>query len=82
MNIFQESIMNTLDISSYPPNLLSDIEIIYGKALLQLILESKKINSENLISQLKNAQKEQQWLEDKEPLSTALKILDKSWKAA
>lgn len=34
--------MNTLDISSYPPNLLSDIEIIYGKALLQLILESKK----------------------------------------
>lgn len=70
--------MNTLDISSYPPNLLSDIEIIYGKALLQLILESKKINSENLISQLQNAQKEQQWLEDKEPLSTALKILDKS----
>ncbi|EGY1755903.1 hypothetical protein JHS31_003304 [Salmonella enterica] len=70
--------MNTLDISSYSPNLLSDIEIIYGKALLQLIMESKKINSENLISQLKNAQKEQQWLEDKEPLSTALKILDKS----
>ncbi|ECU9840016.1 hypothetical protein C5D82_003904 [Salmonella enterica] len=70
--------MNTLDISSCPPNLLSDIEIIYGKALLQLILESKKINSENLISQLQNAQKEQQWLEDKEPLSTALKILDKS----
>ncbi|EAA7901849.1 hypothetical protein FZH48_25250 [Salmonella enterica] len=70
--------MNTLDISSYPPNLLSDIEIIYGKALLQLIMESKKINSENLISQLKNAQKDQQWLEDKEPLSTALKILDKS----
>lgn len=34
--------MNTLDISSYPPNLLSDIEIIYGKALLQLIMESKK----------------------------------------
>ncbi|HFS0357301.1 TPA: hypothetical protein ACHYUC_004821, partial [Salmonella enterica] len=77
-NIFQESTMNTLDISSYPPNLLSDIEIIYGKALLQLILESKKINSENLISQLKHEQKEQQWLEDKEPLSTALKILDKS----
>ncbi|EBL5814682.1 hypothetical protein H0690_003107 [Salmonella enterica subsp. enterica serovar Newport] len=70
--------MNTLDISSYPPNLLSDIEIIYGKALLQLILESKKINSESLISQLKHEQKEQQWLEDKEPLSTALKILDKS----
>ncbi|APG97598.1 hypothetical protein GI075_18480 [Salmonella enterica] len=70
--------MNTLDISSYPPNLLSDIEIIYGKALLQLIMESKKINSENLISLLQNAQKEQQWLEDKEPLSTALKILDKS----
>lgn len=70
--------MNTLDISSYPPNLLSDIEIIYGKALLQLIIESKKINSENLISLLQNAQKEQQWLEDKEPLSTALKILDKS----
>ncbi|EAA7556541.1 hypothetical protein LO27_16400 [Salmonella enterica] len=70
--------MNTLDISSYPPSLLSDIEIIYGKALLQLIMESKKINSENLISQLKNAQKDQQWLEDKEPLSTALKILDKS----
>ncbi|EAS2067079.1 hypothetical protein A2I42_27240 [Salmonella enterica] len=70
--------MNTLDISSYPPNLLSDIEIIYGKALLQLIMESKKINSENLISQLKNAQKDQQWLEDKEPLSTALKTLDKS----
>ncbi|EAU4317789.1 hypothetical protein EAN06_16645 [Salmonella enterica] len=69
--------MNTLDISSYPPNLLSDIEIIYGKALLQLIMESKKINSENLISLLQNAQKEQQWLEDKEPLSTALKILDK-----
>ncbi|ECF7874452.1 hypothetical protein CWV34_22970, partial [Salmonella enterica subsp. enterica serovar Newport] len=69
---------NTLDISSYPPNLLSDIEIIYGKALLQLIMESKKINSENLISLLQNAQKEQQWLEDKEPLSTALKILDKS----
>ncbi|PVM59034.1 hypothetical protein, partial [Salmonella enterica] len=67
--------MNTLDISSYPPNLLSDIEIIYGKALLQLIMESKKINSENLISLLQNAQKEQQWLEDKEPLSTALKIL-------
>ncbi|WP_139765475.1 hypothetical protein, partial [Salmonella enterica] len=66
------------DISSYPPNLLSDIEIIYGKALLQLIMESKKINSENLISLLQNAQKEQQWLEDKEPLSTALKILDKS----
>ncbi|ECL0601540.1 hypothetical protein FNW47_23270, partial [Salmonella enterica] len=65
-------------ISSYPPNLLSDIEIIYGKALLQLIMESKKINSENLISLLQNAQKEQQWLEDKEPLSTALKILDKS----
>ncbi|ECR0938195.1 hypothetical protein F0910_24485, partial [Salmonella enterica] len=64
--------------SSYPPNLLSDIEIIYGKALLQLIMESKKINSENLISLLQNAQKEQQWLEDKEPLSTALKILDKS----
>ncbi|EAM5352624.1 hypothetical protein FYQ03_25455, partial [Salmonella enterica] len=61
-----------------PPNLLSDIEIIYGKALLQLIMESKKINSENLISLLQNAQKEQQWLEDKEPLSTALKILDKS----
>lgn len=60
--------MNTLDISSYPPNLLSDIEIIYGKALLQLILESKKINSENLISQLKHEQKEQQWLEDKEPV--------------
>ncbi|WP_234900975.1 hypothetical protein, partial [Salmonella enterica] len=78
INIFQESTMNTLDISSYPPNLLSDIEIIYGKALLQLILESKKINSENLISQLKHEQKEQQWLEDKEPLSTALKILDKS----
>lgn len=38
----------------------------------------KKINSENLISLLQNAQKEQQWLEDKEPLSTALKILDKS----
>ncbi|EEF6393349.1 hypothetical protein FV576_22535 [Salmonella enterica] len=70
--------MNTLDISSYPPNLLSDIEIIYGKALLQLIMESKKINRENLISLLQNAQKEQQWLEDKEPLSTALKILDKS----
>ncbi|EDE3904669.1 hypothetical protein GZC57_003817 [Salmonella enterica] len=70
--------MNTLDISSYPPNLLSDIEIIYGKALLQLIMESKKINSENLISLLQNAQKEQQRLEDKEPLSTALKILDKS----
>ncbi|EBO3448937.1 hypothetical protein AKX46_01660 [Salmonella enterica] len=70
--------MNTLDISSCPPNLLSDIEIIYGKALLQLIMESKKINSENLISLLQNAQKEQQWLEDKEPLSTALKILDKS----
>ncbi|ECY2635775.1 hypothetical protein F6847_26900 [Salmonella enterica] len=70
--------MNTLDISSYPPNLLSDIEIIYGKASLQLIMESKKINSENLISLLQNAQKEQQWLEDKEPLSTALKILDKS----
>ncbi|EIU2513679.1 hypothetical protein L4N63_004292 [Salmonella enterica] len=70
--------MNTLDISSYPPNLLSDIEIIYGKALLQLIMESKKINSENLISLLQNAQKEQQWLEDKEPLSTVLKILDKS----
>ncbi|EAA7714829.1 hypothetical protein B9867_06030 [Salmonella enterica] len=70
--------MNTLDISSYPPNLLSDIEIIYGKALLQLIMESKKINSENLISLLQNAQREQQWLEDKEPLSTALKILDKS----
>lgn len=70
--------MNTLDISSSPPNLLSDIEIIYGKALLQLIMESKKINSENLISLLQNAQKEQQWLEDKEPLSTALKILDKS----
>lgn len=70
--------MNTLDISSYPPNLLSDIEIIYGKALLQLIMESKKINSENLISLLQNAQKEQQWLEDKEPLSTTLKILDKS----
>lgn len=70
--------MNTLDISSYPPNLLSDIEIIYGKALQQLIMESKKINSENLISLLQNAQKEQQWLEDKEPLSTALKILDKS----
>lgn len=70
--------MNTLDISSYPPNLLSDIKIIYGKALLQLIMESKKINSENLISLLQNAQKEQQWLEDKEPLSTALKILDKS----
>ncbi|EFZ9779401.1 hypothetical protein H4L15_000009 [Salmonella enterica] len=70
--------MNTLDISSYPPNLLSDIEIIYGKALLQLIMESKKINNENLISLLQNAQKEQQWLEDKEPLSTALKILDKS----
>ncbi|EDV0661187.1 hypothetical protein IMV07_004712 [Salmonella enterica] len=70
--------MNTLDISSYPPNLLSDIEIIYGKALLQLIMESKKINSENLISLVQNAQKEQQWLEDKEPLSTALKILDKS----
>lgn len=70
--------MNTLDISSYPPNLLSDIEIIYGKALLPLIMESKKINSENLISLLQNAQKEQQWLEDKEPLSTALKILDKS----
>ncbi|EAX8689537.1 hypothetical protein AH433_18550 [Salmonella enterica] len=70
--------MNTLDISSYPPKLLSDIEIIYGKALLQLIMESKKINSENLISLLQNAQKEQQWLEDKEPLSTALKILDKS----
>ncbi|ELC7343523.1 hypothetical protein RJP32_004481 [Salmonella enterica] len=70
--------MNTLDISSYPPNLLSDIEIIYGKALLQLIMESKKINSENLISLLQNAQKEQQWLEDKEPLPTALKILDKS----
>ncbi|EAR2171150.1 hypothetical protein K9I15_002703 [Salmonella enterica] len=70
--------MNTLDISPYPPNLLSDIEIIYGKALLQLIMESKKINSENLISLLQNAQKEQQWLEDKEPLSTALKILDKS----
>ncbi|EHM5736549.1 hypothetical protein I0145_004968 [Salmonella enterica subsp. enterica serovar Luciana] len=70
--------MNTLDISSYPPNLLSDIEIIYGKALLQLIMESKKINSENLISLLQNAQKEQQWLEDKEPLSTALNILDKS----
>ncbi|EMG6879336.1 hypothetical protein V5J47_000726 [Salmonella enterica] len=70
--------MNTLDISSYPPNLLLDIEIIYGKALLQLIMESKKINSENLISLLQNAQKEQQWLEDKEPLSTALKILDKS----
>ncbi|EII5924157.1 hypothetical protein LHP55_001215 [Salmonella enterica] len=70
--------MNTLDISSYPPNLLSDIEIIYGKALLQLIMESKKINSENLISLLQNAHKEQQWLEDKEPLSTALKILDKS----
>ncbi|AOP04176.1 hypothetical protein BOW93_gp037 [Salmonella phage 118970_sal3] len=33
----------------------------------------KKINSENLISQLKHEQKEQQWLEDKEPLSTALK---------
>lgn len=66
--------MNTLDISSYPPNLLSDIEIIYGKALLQLILESKKINSENLISQLKHEQKEQQWLEDKEPLSTHQKI--------
>ncbi|EDE9725289.1 hypothetical protein LJW32_004925, partial [Salmonella enterica] len=60
------------------PNLLSDIEIIYGKASLQLIMESKKINSENLISLLQNAQKEQQWLEDKEPLSTALKILDKS----
>ncbi|EAW4784185.1 hypothetical protein FE613_23700, partial [Salmonella enterica] len=59
-------------------NLLSDIKIIYGKALLQLIMESKKINSENLISLLQNAQKEQQWLEDKEPLSTALKILDKS----
>ncbi|EAQ0348700.1 hypothetical protein EMN51_28990 [Salmonella enterica] len=70
--------MGTLDISSYPPNLLSDIEIIYGKASLQLIMESKKINSENLISLLQNAQKEQQWLEDKEPLSTALKILDKS----
>ncbi|ECW3653352.1 hypothetical protein F3019_26620 [Salmonella enterica] len=68
----------TLDISSYLPNLLSDIEIIYGKASLQLIMESKKINSENLISLLQNAQKEQQWLEDKEPLSTALKILDKS----
>ncbi|EAA8046925.1 hypothetical protein KXQ54_004462 [Salmonella enterica] len=70
--------MGTLDISSYLPNLLSDIEIIYGKASLQLIMESKKINSENLISLLQNAQKEQQWLEDKEPLSTALKILDKS----
>ncbi|ELI2744452.1 hypothetical protein Q8B32_004329 [Salmonella enterica] len=70
--------MDTLDISSYLPNLLSDIEIIYGKASLQLIMESKKINSENLISLLQNAQKEQQWLEDKEPLSTALKILDKS----
>ncbi len=34
--------MNTLDISSYPPNLLSDIEIIYGKALLQLIPSLKK----------------------------------------
>ncbi|PVM48046.1 hypothetical protein, partial [Salmonella enterica] len=67
--------MGTLDISSYLPNLLSDIEIIYGKASLQLIMESKKINSENLISLLQNAQKEQQWLEDKEPLSTALKIL-------
>ncbi|EOU2334659.1 hypothetical protein ACNTJ3_004949 [Salmonella enterica] len=70
--------MGTLDISSYLPNLLSDIEIIYGKASLQLIMESKKINSENLISLLQNAQKEQQWLEDKEPLSTTLKILDKS----
>lgn len=70
--------MGTLDISSYLPNLLSDIEIIYGKASLQLIMESKKINSENLISLLQNAQKEQQWLEDKEPLSTVLKILDKS----
>ncbi|WP_170935674.1 hypothetical protein [Salmonella enterica] len=56
--------MGTLDISSYLPNLLSDIEIIYGKASLQLIMESKKINSENLISLLQNAQKEQQWLEE------------------
>lgn len=42
--------MNTLDISSYPPNLLSDIEIIYGKALLQLILESKNQQRESYLS--------------------------------
>lgn len=42
--------MNTLDISSYPPNLLSDIEIIYGKALLQLILSLKNQQRESYLS--------------------------------
>ncbi|EML8008735.1 hypothetical protein AAEU23_005166 [Escherichia coli] len=58
------------------PGQLSEVQQILGLALTELAASPKAISIKNLISHLKNKQRKQQWLDNKIPLRTALKMLE------
>ncbi|MGS2980772.1 hypothetical protein [Escherichia coli] len=58
------------------PGQLSEVQQILGLALTELAATQKTISIKNLIGHLKNKQRNQQWLDNKIPLRTALKMLE------
>ncbi|EOD0209946.1 hypothetical protein [Escherichia coli] len=58
------------------PGQLYEVQQILGLALTELAATPKAVSINNLISHLKSKQRKQQWLDNKIPLRTALKMLE------